>query len=800
MTVEPSPVETLVDRVAGRFGSVWPVHSFVTANPLAGYEALPFREAVCRGRRIYGGRGYPEPSVFRRAWEAGRIDEEVLTRKLKRAGYTGSPEEMLERMEDAGQRRDTGRWTREDRRVDAIVSKWLAAFVDQGNAHWSMPHRSEGFYRAFRHLARHDDSIANRSQISEWPDQKRAALRDALAGYSDSKREAVVERQLASLPGWTGYIKQRTEADGDWQQTRPITLVGYLAVRLQLAELVGARLDPGPTEPPRFGNVSLSHIWLEAMEHGYRARLIEALESYRGDTSDGDEPAKAQLVFCIDTRSEIIRRHIEAQGPYQTHGYAGFFGVPMEYEAAGSDVSVDACPPIVDAEHRIVERPATTQRGLRERHRIWDARYRGTKGVIESLQSNPSTAFSFVETAGLGYSLALAARTLMPETLQRCMSWMRERIPRSEDVCELVVDRQEDDGQTAGLTLEEQVDVAEDAFELMGWEEFSRLVVFVGHAADTANNPYDSSLDCGACAANPGGPSARALAAICQKGAVREALKQRGIDIPDQTVFVAGEHNTTTDRVRLFDAHVPDSHQQDLEELRRDLGEAQAGAAAERAEMLGGRTSDGVAEVRRRSADWAEMRPEWGLAGNAGFVVGPRSWTSELNLSGRCFLHSYDWRTDPDGEALEGILTGPMVVTQWINNQYYFATVDNGVYGGGSKITQNPVGNVGVYQGNGGDLMMGLPLQSLFAEDGECFHQPMRLSTVIEAPVTRVADILSDHAELVTLLDNEWLFLTVVDPTRDREIFTYSNGLNWQRQSAETESAEPVAETVTYQS
>jgi uncharacterized protein YbcC (UPF0753/DUF2309 family) len=38
-----------------------------------------------------------------------------------------------------------------------------------------------------------------------------------------------------------------------------------------------------------------------------------------------------------------------------------------------------------------------------------------------------------------------------------------------------------------------------------------------------------------------------------------------------------------------------------------------------------------------------------------------------------------------------------MVVTQWINSQYYFSTVDTAVYSSGSKVTQNPVGNVGVY-------------------------------------------------------------------------------------------------------
>ncbi len=160
---------------------------------------------------------------------------------------------------------------------------------------------------------------------------------------------------------------------------------------------------------------------------------------------------------------------------------------------------------------------------------------------------------------------------------------------------------------------------------------------------------------------------------------------------------------------------MPASHNEDIDQLRADLATAREQATAERAEAMGADTADAVDETERRAADWAETRPEWGLAGNAAFVIGPRELTDDVSLDGRAFLHSYDHATDPNGDALEAILAGPMVVTQWINNQYYFSTVDSGVYGSGSKITQNPVGNVGVYQGNGGDLLAGLPLQSVAA-------------------------------------------------------------------------------------
>jgi hypothetical protein len=202
-----------------------------------------------------------------------------------------------------------------------------------------------------------------------------------------------------------------------------------------------------------------------------------------------------------------------------------------------------------------------------------------------------------------------------------------------------------------------------------------------------------------------------------------------------------------------------------------------------------GTTSTSMRDVERRAVDWAETRPEWGLAGNAAFVIGPRKLTSDVSLEGRSFLHSYDPSTDPDGDALEAIMTGPMVVTQWINSQYYFASVDNAVYGSGSKVTQNPVGNVGVYQGNGGDIMTGLPLQSLKTTDDEPYHQPLRLSVVIHAPTDRVKGIVEANEGLKRLVENGWLHLSVIDPERGNEVVSYEE-IEPNQQKAEKEVAE----------
>ena len=832
------PEPTLRERVADAaeaVGAVWPLHSFVTANPLAGYEDRPFHEAVEAAAETLGGDGYPSTDTFHRAFESGRIDSDLLCARLADHGYDPNPQTSLDRLADSTSTDVESSDPSPMDRVDAVTSKWLAAFLEQGTAAWAMPNRDRGFYEAFRSVARHDRDVPDGAAIAALPADPADAIRELLANHPSNRWAAGFERHLASLPGWTGLIKRRAADGSDWQAAYPITLTGYVAVRMALAAQFGAPLVPDEStagtgvdagssdgtdaqtddDSGTDSEVPLAEVWLRAWEASYRGSLVDALSdasaSLNGSASGADTASTAvdtastavdttpttvdnasddgrpaaQLVFCIDTRSEIIRRHIESAGPYETHGYAGFFGVPMRYDGHDAEATVDACPPIVDACHHVAERPTDAGDDAMV-HDRWHGAVEAAESIIESLESNAAAAFSYVESTGLGYGAALAARTLLPARVYDLASALDERVPDVHAFCTPTLDPASDavaDGGSdvlpPGLTLEERVEYAATAFELMGWENFARLVVFAGHASHTTNNPFGSSLDCGACAGNPGGPSARVLATICNDDAVSARLRDRGIDVPTDTVFLAGEHDTTTDTVELYADHVPETHADDLAALRADLETARAGATAERAADLGVDPDAGARDTERRAADWAETRPEWGLAGNAAFVIGPRELTADLDLDGRSFLHSYDWRADPDGDALEAIVGGPMVVTQWINAQYYFATVDNAVFGSGSKVTQNPVGNVGVYQGNGGDLMGGLPLQSLEAIDGEPYHQPIRLSTVVHAPVDRVDAVCASVETVQTLLDNGWLSLTVVDPTREHRAFHYAGAGEW---------------------
>ncbi len=104
-------------------------------------------------------------------------------------------------------------------------------------------------------------------------------------------------------------------------------------------------------------------------------------------------------------------------------------------------------------------------------------------------------------------------------------------------------------------------------------------------------------------------------------------------------------------------------------------------------------------------------------------------------------------------------MTAPMLVTHWINWQYHASTCEPAKFGSGNKLLHNVVGGrIGVFEGNGGDLRIGLSKQSL--HNGERWmHEPLRLTVLIVASRAKIARIIEKHAAVSHLVKHGWLHL-----------------------------------------
>ena len=390
------------------------------------------------------------------------------------------------------------------------------------------------------------------------------------------------------------------------------------------------------------------------------------------------------------------------------------------------------------------------------------------------------SSFAYVETAGLlfagkliGDSAGLTRTVGDPDTDGLDPDVVGRIGPRLEP--------REVGGRATGFTAAQRLDTAAAVLRAMSLtERFARLVLLIGHGSTTVNNPHGSGLDCGACGGHAGEANARVAAAILNDPEVRAGLPSRGIAIASDTWFLGCLHDTTTDEVRVFDAdHVPSGHRGELKQLRDRLNRASGLVRAERSSLLGlAGATDIARQVVSRSRDWSQVRPEWGLAGNAAFIAAPRDRTRGLDLGGRAFLHDYDWRKDANFRVLDLIMTAPMVVASWINLQYYGSTVNNRAFGSGNKTLHNVVGQLGVLEGNAGDLKVGLPLQSV--HDGTRFvHEPLRLNVFIAAPEAEIDRVIAKHEGVRRLVDNGWihLFALTDDPAIVRR---YAGALPWE--------------------
>ncbi len=811
LAVQAQRLQAHIDTATARIAPTWPLDEFIAVNPYWGWVDQPIARASAALGALAGTRLTMPRAWYAEQWRNGDLQRWHLRTAVLRsrpephAGEGSTPgsasdtwsEEEVEQLVQAlgGVEADLNRLPLitdlRDRATEPRaglswsdlvthqVSQHCAAYFDRHQATWGL-NTTHGLYGSWlRHLeADHGlpwrrGRAAFQARLAQLPTDPHALIAEALAALEmpDSGRDAYLSAVLSAIGGWGAWCSfERWQArlrgsDDD-------SIEHLLAIRLAWEWLL--KDDASPGELPLDWAQQWSGVthcidtlhqsqrvdWLlhNAVEMAFQQSVVDGLGS---GSADGVSPVPGvQAVFCIDVRSEVFRRALESASPeIHTRGFAGFFGLPIAYSPIGSALTRPQLPGLLAPAQCVTERvDASLGQVLAARRKNalqWRQRW-------AEFRSSPSSGFSFVESMGLVYSAKLLADSLA--SIKAPARWEDEGLPRQKaEALRPCLPLTNDDPEAAAT-------MAKGILGAMGLQSgFAPLVMLVGHGSRSANNPHAAGLDCGACGGQTGEVNARALADLLNTPAVRNHLRVLGVDVPERTHFLAALHNTTTDEVALYDTGaVPPHLNTDLTRLQGWLDYAGVMARAERSDSLGlghlkGQEAALKDAVLQRANHWAEVRPEWGLVNNAAFVVAPRSRTRHLKLSGRCFLHDYDQRDDPDLGVLTLIMTAPMVVTNWINMQYHASTVDNRRYGSGNKVLHNVVGGrLGVFEGNGGDLRIGLPMQSL--HDGQRLHHtPLRLSVFVEASRDAIETVMSRHEIVRHLVNNGWLHLLRID-------------------------------------
>lgn len=843
--VSASHLQAQVARAAEIVAPSWPLASFVAVNPLSGFEDRSFDDATAEVGRWTDARTHRSLSEYRTQHEQGlttsadltyvaldvamvacnqptvpALGREVAALEVVLADLQHGPENPTVLEPRTALERRYGVAVGDRLGIDSLVSGWAADHVARPT--WALSEPGSSFIdmarrQAIRHARRSLDTTAV-AWLEDASDDPATLLEESLdqCGVRPTDRVDEIKGHLACVSGWVGLARWRTDWAHPDETTPLLRPIDLAAARAMLEAAVLVSLDAGhPVLHPEPGagamtleamqrdplaervTTAIEHlglpsdrqtrdavrailglvpesmrasIWLRAQEHHHESRLLHALS---GPAAASATSPDAQVVFCIDVRSEGLRRHLESAGHDQTLGFAGFFGVPMQVQELGWSQPEARCPVLVAPSATVVEQPLVD----RVADAAADLTRTGVRGAVAKAHAEtkhvPGAAFTTAEALGWLTGPAAAWRTLLPKRFS-------PPTPTTTTSTRL--------GDEVGV--EQRVFAAESVLRTMGLTEgFAPLVILSGHTSATENNAHATALECGACAGASGASNARAVASLLNEADVRAGLAARGIDIPDETWFGGALHDTASDHVAVLDRHLaPETHLGRIDALQGRLDEAGERQARDRTRQLPGAAS--VADTRARGGDWAQARPEWGLAGNAAFVIGPRAMTAGLDLDGRAFLHSYDAEADPDGGVLEAIMTAPLIVGHWISAQYYFSTVDPERFGAGDKLLHNPIGSVGVITGAGGDLRVGLPTQSTHVGD-QPHHQPLRLLAVVQADLATVESIITRNEVLHRLVRGGWLHIAA-RPGFGEPWSTRSPGGTWSELPADVRLGQTV--------
>jgi uncharacterized protein len=759
-----------------------PLKDFIHHNSLHAFQHLKFYDAIFKASKIFGYQVTLQLSEYRELYRNGRIRNNILERVI--TGQKGKEnlntwkDNLLTKAYDAGNTPRIGMlrawWKTEykmdlDSQVHPLLFRILSNYLDQGIAIWKFPLHADGFLASLAQLEKRSFTSLFKTKRASQMLVQGTTLKELLAivvGKEAYYEQYLFDQQFAHH-GWSGIVSAIEAQPNGLLDRRTISLHDLIVFELLLEidaldfELGNWRpLSTHVTTPPAnlHADVAQSELrevftlWQEAFEWSYYDDVLQGIITNKSRNPVTRTRKSFQAMFCIDERECSLRRHVESTDKdCETFGTPGFFSVEFYFQPEHGSFYDKLCPAPVTPKYLIKEFDVKEKRA----HELLY-----TKGT--------HTFFAgFITTLTLGFwsAIRLFSNLFKPTMSPAISNAFAHMSPNSKLTIENKNPNDRENDLQIGFTIDEMAARVESLLRGIGLTtDFAHVIYVVAHGSSSANNPHHGAHDCGACSGRPGSVNARVFAFMANHPEVRALLNARGIIIPATTQFVGALHDTAGDEMAFYDEDAllgenAIRHQANKAAFEKALDQN----AKERSRRFASiNTRMPLQKVRKaikdRSVSLFEPRPELGHGTNTLCIVGSRNLTKNLFLDRRAFMNSYDYRSDPDGKLLTGIMKPLGPVCGGISLEYYFSRVDNHKFGAGTKLPHNVVSLIGVANSSDGDLRPGLPVQMIEV------HDPVRLLIIVEHFPDVVLKTIQSVPEMYEWFINEWVHLVVIRP------------------------------------
>ena len=758
-----------------------PLKDFIHHNTLHAFQTLKFKDGIRSASEILGYRSSLSLADYRNLFDRGQINPDILDRIIrekKRNDFDEwkkkvlSKEYQITTLPRIGALR--ANWKKQyridlDSLVQPILFRILCSYLDQGISIWTFPIREKTFLASIREMEGNSlSSFFRRKRAKDLLLNTGCEIADLLkilVGDESLYKQYLFDQQFAHQ-GWSGMVSTIEDQPFTILDPRKLSMHDLIVFEL-LMEIdaldyefgnrwlpLATKLKDRPVE--LFADVvetemhEVLFIWQEAFEWSYYDQVLAGLIS-RKNEENKIKLKSFQAMFCIDDRECSFRRYIERfDKSCETFGTPGFFSTEFYYQPEGGKFYTKLCPAPITPKYLI--------KGIGGEKRERDLYFSKHSHSLYS-------GWLISQTLGFWSAFLLFLTIFKPSMGPATASSFKHMSKNSKLTIESKDPENKENELQIGFTVEEMATRVSNLLNSIGLvKDFAPVVYLIGHGSSSVNNPHYAAYDCGACSGRAGSVNSRVVSYMANHPGVRLILKGKGIDIPDTTQFLGGLHDTTRDEIIFFDENsLTPKNLQDHNKNEVVFAKALDFNSKERS-----RRFDSIdthlppqtihEKVRIRSVSLFEPRPELNHATNALCIVGRRELSKHLFLDRRSFMNSFDYRVDPEGKYLLGILRAVAPVCGGINLEYFFSRVDNQKLGAGTKLPHNVMGLIGVANGIDGDLRPGLPSQMIEV------HDPIRLLVIVEHLPEVVLQTIQKEAPTYEWFLNEWVLLIVIHP------------------------------------